>query len=160
VPMSALGNAMSSYTAQNLGANLKERVREGYHAALKLVAICSVGLCVFLLLFHEGLILAFVGDNGTALALETGSSFLQFICFFYIFIGMKMSTDGLLRGAADMKMFTIANFANLSFRVLIAVTLAPRFGIAFVWYAVPIGWLVNFIISYAEYRTGKWKNRV
>lgn len=159
VPMSALGNAMSSYTAQNLGADLKERVREGYHAAIKLVLLCSVGLCAFLLLFHEGLIQAFLGDNGTALALKTGSSFLQFISFFYLFIGLKMSTDGLLRGAADMKMFTVANFANLSFRVLIAVTLAPRYGIAFVWYAVPVGWLVNFLISYAEYRTGKWRNR-
>ena len=56
-----------------------------------------------------------------------------------------------------MKMFTIANLANLSLRVVMAVTLAPRFGIAFVWYAVPAGWLVNFLISYAEYRTGKWK---
>jgi Na+-driven multidrug efflux pump len=68
-----------------------------------------------------------------------------------------MSTDGLLRGAADMKMFTIANFTNLTIRVVMAVTLAPRFGIAMVWFAVPIGWLVNYIISYYQYRTGKWK---
>ena len=26
--------------------------------------------------------------------------------------------------------------------------LAPRFGISFVWIAVPIGWLANFLISY------------
>jgi len=54
-------------------------------------------------------------------------------------------------------MFTLANFANLALRVAIAITLAPRFGIAFVWYAVPAGWLVNFLLSYAGYRRGKWK---
>ena len=36
-----------------------------------------------------------------------------------------MLTDGLLRGAGDMKMFTVANLVNLAIRVIIAVTLAP-----------------------------------
>ena len=68
-----------------------------------------------------------------------------------------MITDGLLRGAGDMKMFTVANLANLSLRVIMAVTLAPRFGIEFIWYAVPLGWSANFIISYTQYKTGKWR---
>ena len=71
-----------------------------------------------------------------------------------------MCTDGLLRGAADMKMFTIANLANLSLRVIFAITMAPRFGIAMVWYAVPLGWLVNFLISFTEYRSGKWQTKL
>lgn len=68
-----------------------------------------------------------------------------------------MITDGLLRGAGDMTMFTVANMVNLCIRVVMAVTLAPRFGIAMVWYAVPVGWLANYLISFGEYRTGKWK---
>ena len=58
-----------------------------------------------------------------------------------------MITDGLLRGAGDMKMFTVANLVNLGIRVAVAVTMAPRFGIAFVWYAVPMGWLANYLLS-------------
>lgn len=157
VPMSALGNAMSSYTAQNLGAGMPRRVQEGYHAALRLVACFAVLLCLGLELFCQPIMASFLGSDGTEIALQTGNSYLRFIGFFFALIGLKMSTDGLLRGSADMKMFTIANLANLSLRVVMAVTLAPRFGIAFVWYAVPAGWLVNFLISYAEYRTGKWK---
>lgn len=72
-------------------------------------------------------------------------------------IGFKMAVDGVLRGAGDMKMFTIANLVNLSIRVSMAMMLAPRFGIECIWYAVPIGWTANFVISYLEYRTGKWK---
>ena len=68
-----------------------------------------------------------------------------------------MTTDGLLRGAGDMKAFTIANLVNLSIRVVVAFAFAPLYGIRMVWIAVPIGWLANYIISYAEYRTGKWK---
>lgn len=157
VPMSALGNAMSSYTAQNLGAGMPRRVQEGYHAALRLVACFAVLLCLGLELFCQPIMASFLGSDGTEIALQTGNSYLRFIGFFFALIGLKMSTDGLLRGSADMKMFTIANLANLSLRVVMAVTLAPRFGIAFVWYAVPAGWLVNFLISYAEYQTGRWR---
>ena len=160
VPMAALGNAMSSYTAQNMGANQKERVVKGYHAALRLVALFSLLLCLALELFHFPIISSFLGSDGTKLALETGSSYLRFIGFFFALIGLKMCTDGLLRGAADMKMFTIANLANLSLRVIFAITMAPRFGIAMVWYAVPLGWLVNFLISFTEYRSGKWQTKL
>jgi putative MATE family efflux protein len=157
VPMAAIGNAMSSYTAQNLGAGKTERVRKGYHAANLYVFLFAVSSCIILELFHTPIVRLFLGGGGTQLAYETGTGYLRFMGFFLVLIGLKMSTDGLLRGAADMKMFTIANFTNLTIRVVMAVTLAPRFGIAMVWFAVPIGWLVNYIISYFQYRTGKWK---
>ena len=57
-----------------------------------------------------------------------------------------------------MKMFTVANLVNLGIRVVVAVTMAPRFGIAFVWYAVPMGWLANYLISFARYKTVIWKS--
>ena len=63
-----------------------------------------------------------------------------------------MSVDGMLRGAADTKAFTIANLVNLALRVLISFTLAPIYGVAFVWIASPIGWAANWLISYAHYR--------
>ena len=55
--------------------------------------------------------------------------------------------------------FTIANLVNLSIRVIFAVTMAPRFGIQMVWCAVPIGWFSNWLISFLEYRTGKWRKK-
>ena len=60
--------------------------------------------------------------------------------WFFCLIGFKMTVDGLLREAGDMKMFTLA---NLFIRVMIAVWMAPQFGLEMVWYAVPVGWFVN-----------------
>lgn len=158
VPMAAMGNVISSYTAQNLGAGRKDRVVEGYHTGYRIVFAFAVILCVILELFYRPLIELFLGDEGTGMAVSTGVSYLRFIGWFFVLIGLKMITDGLLRGAGDMKMFTVANLVNLSIRVVLAVTLAPRIGIEMVWYAVPIGWLANYLISFAEYRTGKWKS--
>lgn len=156
VPMAAMGNVMSSYTAQNLGAGKQERAVKGYHTAYGIVFGFGILLCVILELFYRPLIAMFLGEEGTVLAMNTGMSYMRFIGFFFSFIGLKMITDGLLRGAG-MKVFTIANMVNLCIRVVVAVTMAPRFGIAFVWYAVPMGWLANYLISFARYRTGKWK---
>ena len=41
---------------------------------------------------------------------------------------------------------------NLAIRLSVALICAPRFGIAFVWLAVPVGWLANFLISYVALR--------
>lgn len=160
VPMAAMGNVMSSFTAQNLGAGKQDRVVKGYHTGYGIVFGFGMILCVILEFFYQPLIGMFLGEEGTALAMSTGTDYLRFIGWFFTFIGLKMITDGLLRGAGDMKMFTVANLVNLSIRVIMAVTLAPVFGIAMVWYAVPVGWAANYVISFLEYRTGKWRKKV
>ena len=157
VPMAAVGNAISSYTAQNIGAGQLKRVSKGYVQANKMVIFFGVVICVILELFPTQFITLFLGADGSQVAIATGYGYLVFMGFFFFMIGFKMAADGVLRGAGDMKLFTIANLVNLSIRVIMAMTLAPRFGIAWVWYAVPIGWMANFVISYLEYRTGKWK---
>lgn len=158
VPFAAFGNALSSYTAQNIGAGKPERVTEGFRAVNLLVAICSAALCVSLKLGYRPMIGFFLGDNATQTALATGEGYTSFIAWFFCWIGFKMAVDGLLRGAGDMKLFTIANLVNLTLRVAVAMIFAPQYGIQMVWYAVPMGWFANWVISYAEYRTGRWKH--
>ena len=55
VPMVAVGNALSSYTAQNIGAGKKDRVVTGYHAANELVVVCAVIICFALETFNHAL---------------------------------------------------------------------------------------------------------
>ena len=155
--MAAIGNALSSYTAQNIGAEKHERISLGYRTANIMVAITAVILCLFLELLHRPLIALFLDGAPSAQTVATGEGYLRFIGFFFCMIGFKMAVDGILRGAGAVKVFTIANLVNLGLRVLIAKLGAPVYGIAMIWYAVPLGWLANFLISYGYYRTGKWK---
>lgn len=157
VPMAGIGNAISSFTSQNIGADEKERVKKGYISANIMVIICAVIIGAVLEFFNRPLINIFLGVDGTELAIFTGRNYLKFMGFFFCLIGFKMSVDGVLRGAGDMKIFTLANLINLSIRVVLSVIFAPKIGIQMVWYAVPIGWTVNFLISFLRYRTDKWK---
>ncbi|HIV47157.1 MAG TPA: MATE family efflux transporter [Candidatus Acutalibacter stercorigallinarum] len=156
VPMSAMGNAISSYTAQNIGAGKEDRVKSGYRVSYGIIFAIAAAICLVVQLLARPLISLFL-ETPSAAAFDTGIACVRFMGWFYVLIGLKMISDGVLRGAGDMTMFTVANLANLGLRVILAVTLAPRFGIQFVWMAVPAGWLINYLISFFEYRTGKWK---
>lgn len=159
VPMIATGNAVSTFTAQNIGAKQVERVKKGYHGGIRMVAVFAVLICLILQLFYGSIIRAFLREDAGAAAYATGSAYLKFIGWFFALIGFKAATDGVLRGAGDVNVYMAANLLNLGFRVLFANLMAPLVGIQAVWWAVPIGWTVNFLISYIWYRTGRWSRK-
>lgn len=159
VPMIASGNAVSTFTAQNLGAGDPSRVKEGYRAAVKMVAAFAVIICLTLALFHESIIRSFLEEGSGAAAFETGNAYLSFIGFFFVFIGLKAITDGVLRGAGDVLVFTLANLVNLGIRVTIAFAFASVWGVQAVWIAVPVGWASNYLISFIRYLSGKWSRK-
>ena len=152
VPFSAIGNAMSPYTAQNIGAGKDERIRPGYRISMGLIILSGAIACIVLQLFNTGITGLFLGEEGTTAAYSTGERYLSFLGWFYPILGFAMVTGGVLRGSGDMKLFTAASIANLSFRVLGSMILAPRFGVDVVWYVVPIGWVLYFGICFIAYR--------
>jgi len=159
VPMIATGNAMSTFTAQNLGAGKPERVRQGYHAAYGIIIGFGALLIAVSQLFYVPIISAFVEQGESAVAFETGTAYFRFIGLFFSFLGFKAITDGILRGAGDIKVYMLANLINLAIRVAVAQLCSPIWGIELIWYAVPMGWTANYLISYLWYRTGNWKRR-
>ena len=160
VPMVSIGNTMSSYTAQNLGAQMSGRVKEGYHVSYIMVIFFAIVTCLILELFPVPLINMFIGAEGTAKAYQTGVDYLRFMGWFFAIIGFKMATDGVLRGGGDVKVFTSANLVNLSTRVIFSFALAPVVGVAAVWYIVPVGWFLNWMISLIGYEKGIWKKKL
>ena len=150
---------MSTFTAQNMGARQSERVKKGYHACYGIVIGVSVFLCIVLLLLREPIISAFLSEGSSRVAYDTGIAFLSFEAFFYVLIGFKGITDGVLRGSGDVVVFTVANLCNLAVRVSAAFLLAPVWGPQAVWFAIPMGWGTNYVISLCRYLTGKWSKK-
>ena len=136
----SIGNAVSPYVSQNLGAKKPWRIKKGFLAFLIIETL------------HTQISSLFLGKDGTALAYQVSGDYMRWLGYFFIFMGIKMATDGVLRGLGIMRPFLIANMVNLAIRLSVALIFAPRFGIAFVWLAVPAGWLANFLISYVALR--------
>ena len=148
----SIGNAVSPFVSQNLGANKPQRIKKGYRAAL-LLDVCFATLAFIVIeTLHTQISSLFLGKDGTPLAYQVSGDYMRWLGYFFIFMGIKMATDGVLRGLGIMRPFLVANMVNLAIRLSVALIFAPRFGIAFVWLAVPAGWLANFLISYAALR--------
>ncbi|MDO4267576.1 MAG: MATE family efflux transporter [Eubacteriales bacterium] len=159
VPMIATGNAVSTFTAQNLGAGKLERVRQGYRISYGIILAFGVFLFIVCQLFYEPVLSAFLDRQTSPVAFDTGAGYLRFVGCFFSFLGFKAITDGVLRGAGDVGVYMAANLVNLTIRVAVARLCSPVWGIAFVWYAVPLGWAVNYLISSLWYRTGRWQKK-
>ena len=153
----SIGNAVSPYVSQNLGAKKIERIKKGYHAALVLDIFFAVLAFIVIEALHTQISSLFLGKDGTTLAYQVSEEYMRWLGYFFIFMGIKMATDGVLRGLGIMCPFLIANMVNLAIRLFVALVFAPHFGIAFVWLAVPAGWFANFLISYVALRRS-WPN--
>ena len=151
-----LGNGISNYTAQNLGAMKLERIKQGFGVGVKLVWMLSLPL--FLLYFFGGnIVLKLFMDNPTELAMHTGIIYLKILSPFYFVVSAKLVADGILRGAGMMKKFMIATFTDLILRVLLAFCFSrTALGATGIWCAWPVGWCIATILSISFYLKGPW----
>ena len=154
-----LGNGISNYSAQNIGADKLARVKEGFRAGIKLVWLLSIPLFFAYFFAGKWLLYLFMEDP-SALALQTGIAFLRILSPFYFVISAKLVADGILRGSNMMNKFMIATFTDLILRVGLAIVLSrTALGSVGIWSAWPIGWTVAAILSIMFYKSGKWNQQ-
>ena len=122
VPITSLGNAISSYTSQNVGAEKLNRLAKGLRASLMMVGIYSILVLLVLKIKSADIISFFMNEKSSDLAIKTGQAYLAFIGFFFVLVGSKHCVDGVLRGLGDVRVFTLANIINLFIRVSLSMT--------------------------------------
>jgi putative MATE family efflux protein len=150
-----LGNGISNYAAQNIGAGKMDRVRAGFRAGFKLVWILCVPI-VLLYLTCSGVLVRFFMNEPSEEALHTGIQFLRILSPFYFVVSVKIVADGIMRGAGLMKSFMISTFTDLVLRVVLAIVFSRAFGVTGIWAAWPVGWSIATAISLNFYRKGPW----
>lgn len=154
-----IGNGISNFASQNLGAMKIDRIRQGLRAGLKMVWILSIPLIALYCGFSRGLIEFFI-QNPTEKAVESGMLFLRILAPFYFVASTKLAIDGILRGTGKMRQFMAATLSDLVLRVVLAFVLsATVLGSAGIWASWPLGWIVGMLLSLTFYRHCKWDAR-
>ncbi len=147
-----LGNGISNYTAQNLGAKKPARIREGFKAGLKMVWLLSLPLAGAYFFFGQNLLGLFM-NTPSAEAVSSGRMLLRIVSPFYFVVSAKLVADGILRGASLMNRFMIATFTDLIIRVVLAILLSKTsLGATGIWCAWPVGWTIATVLSISFYR--------
>ena len=141
--LTTLGNGISNFTAQNIGASKMDRVRDGFRAGLKLVWMLCLPIVALYLLGGRMLVNIFMNEPSEA-AMASGVQFLRIVSPFYFLVSCKLVS---------------ATFTDLILRVGLAIGLSKVLGVTGVWCAWPIGWTIAMVLSVLFYRRGPWEKQ-
>lgn len=159
LPMVNVGNAVSNFTAQNIGAGKTERVKSGLRAGCIMSSCIAVLVSLALLFFGDIFIGAFVDTAGNPKVIATGESYLHVVGVCYIIMGIMNNFNGVLRGAGDVRRVFINTLGNFTSRLVLAYGFAGFIGASAIWYSIPVGWTVALILGVTRYRSGKWRKK-
>ena len=159
VPMVQIGNAVSTFAAQNMGAKQPDRVVRGYHTALAMTAAVSIVLGVIMFVWCRPIVGLFM-ESANQTAIGHGADYVKVCCVFYIVMGFMNNTCGVLRGTGDIMPTMISLLGNFGIRIAFAYIMTGIFhSPEFIWWSNVIGWICGFLIAYIRFRTGKWRTK-
>lgn len=158
-PMATIGNAVSTFSAQNMGAKKYDRIRQGIHWAIVLDAILALGIILIVFFQGENLVRFFLEDGEQKEVIKVAMEYLTVVSLGTIIMGIMQAYTGALRGIGDMKVFLLSFTVNISSRVMFAYLLSDLIGRNGIWFALPISWSLGLVIAYVRFRSGKWQFR-
>jgi len=151
IPEQSISSAISTYIAQNRGADRPDRIRCGFRAGIRL-EVCYwllIGPVVFLL--RRPLVGIFVAGEGTEAVIRLGSAYLGYMALFYLWPAMTNGVQGFFRGMGKLYTTMLGTFLQASIRTVCTFWLAPRMGITGIAFACAIGWSAMLLFEVPYY---------
>lgn len=157
--ITTLANAVSAFSAQNIGAGDFERVRSGWRCGLGIAWIFCVPVIILFSVFGNIVLMLFLDKTSTE-ALSSAMLFLRIVSPFYLVVSVKLISDAVLRGSGDMRPFMYSTFSDLILRVCLAYLFSSFLGSVGIWLSWPVGWGAGTILSFLYYRSGHYEKRL
>ncbi|MGJ3646843.1 MATE family efflux transporter [Sphingomonas sp. GlSt437] len=158
MPALALGAAVSSMAAQNIGAAKWDRVEAITRSGLLFSAIITTTMVGVIILFDRPVMALFLGGGSHALPIARHIQVLA--SWNFIIFGMTMVLFSTVRanGAvwAPLVMLLIAMFPV---RLGFAFGLMPSLHADALWWSFPLGSIANFVMALGYYRYGNWRSQ-
>ena len=160
-PLNGLGSAMTSFTAQNMGADKPERIKKGTLQAIGIMAvIAGISVAGGLLLSINGTYLRIFlsADKITKETIRFGNDFLYIDLSLYVFLGFVFVMRNCVQGIGRPQFILGAGAAELVGRVVICLILpalfaggevsaaAPRAAYYALCFADPAAWLAADLV--------------
>mgnify|MGYP006292117555 CR=1 FL=1 len=170
IPSMVFSQALSTFVGQNIGAGKIHRVRRGLIRTLWMSSSTAVVITVLIILFKRPLMGLFTIDQAV---IDIGGEYLTIVTSFYLLFTAMFIYGGVMRGAGDtlIPMF-LTLFSLWIIRIPAAILLSQEsialFGLTIpganlgetgIWWAIPTGWGMGFLLSYLYYKTGRWKTK-
>lgn len=151
IPEQSIAHGITTYVAQNRGAQKPERIRSGFAVGLGMELSYWVLIGGVTALFRAPIMSLFVTGTGAAAVVAAGAQYLGLMALFYLLPGMTNGFQGYYRGMGRMGLTLLGTVLQTSLRVVFTVVLAPRLGIYGIAYACAIGWTAMLLFEIPYY---------
>lgn len=158
-PEQSIAQSVTTFVAQNRGAEKKERIMKGFHGGIKIEMIYWVFICA-VTYFGAVPIMKLFAIEGESQIVTMGTSYLHLMAIFYLLPAFTNVIQGFFRGMGNMKITLISTTVQMIFRVLAVFVLAPQFGMTGVAYACLVGWIAMLLTEVPYYFNYKNKNQL
>jgi len=145
-----LNGAILSFTGQNFGAQLYQRVRQGFNAGIKVAFGFGGLMTIIFLLFSEKMVMWFVTDPETV---AVGASYLRIVGLSQIFMCIDLISTGVLNGIGKTKLPASTNIIMILMRIPLAIWLSQpqHFGVNGIWVAILVSSTLRGLINTSVY---------
>jgi len=158
MPAMAIGVAVSSMAAQNIGAGKWERVNAITRAGILYNTIITLVVIVAIILFDRQVMALFVGSNSPAIPIARHIQLIASWTFLMFGASMVLFSTVRANGATIAPLIILA-IAFYPVRIGFAL-LGPRFfGEDALWYSFPLGSLVALVLALFYFRSSHWRTQ-
>ena len=143
VAASSYGYGISTYTAQNIGAGKKERVRTGLASALKIGSITAALMSLIMVIGGKQILELFIKvEQGTAeAALSAGYHFLCVLAVFFPFLYILYILRACIQGMGNSVIPMFSSLIQVFMRIACALWLTRIIGNTGVYWGEVAAWL-------------------
>lgn len=149
-PLFALGIAFATYAAQNYGAALLKRIRQGVRQCLITCLIMSILISLGVRFYGSTLVSAFI-EGGDEKIVHIGQQYLMISTFFYFFLSCIFIARNALQGMGRTIIPLLSGVIELVMRSVAAFYLAKTIGYIGIFWAGPIAWLGGGVVVCVGY---------
>lgn len=155
MPIGALGNAVMTMSAQNIGANKFDRVKEIFKNGIVIGIIISSVMSIFSIVNPHLLINMFTKDLEV---FEYSKSYIYTIMPIFIFYSIMFVCNGVINGAGKTIVIMIfSTSTTLILRTILAYALSEKFALVGIWASMGICYIINTLFSLYYYKSNKWQ---
>ncbi len=158
MPAMAVGAAVSTMVAQNIGANQWDRVGKVTRSGIFIVLAITGVMVVLLALADRRVLALFLGSNSQAMPIAQHIQLLG--TWGYLLFGTTMVLFGTVRanGAVIAPLIILA-IGLLPIRLGFASLMQPLLGADALWLSLPIATACNLVLAVLYYRRGTWRKQ-
>jgi putative MATE family efflux protein len=158
MPALAVGAAVSSMAAQNIGAGLWDRVDRITWSGIGFTALLTTTMVAAILIFDRPVMALFLGSGSPAIPIARHIQLLA--TWNFIVFGMTMVLFSTVRANGAVWAPLLALFvAMYPVRIGFALAFQPSLGADALWWSFPIGSCANLMMAYLYYRYGGWRKQ-